>query len=161
MKVHLRLTERDVDLCRWRHSIKWGMMTYYVGQILIAETNGKIAYLPTALNLSAKTNPCDVYMIFTDKKIVEFLQSFPARKRNDHLKRIIRKHLKAQIGQQINELAYQEPEVEKKIPAPKPKNNKSVIPKVDKPIVNEPRKEIVESEEDRAAILALIAMGGE
>ena len=118
MKVHLRLTERDVDLCRWRHSIKWGMMTYYVGQILIAETNGKIAYLPTALNLSAKTDPCDVYMIFTDKKIVEFLQSFPARKRNDHLKRIIRKHLKAQTGQQINGLAYQGPEVEKKIPVP-------------------------------------------
>ena len=161
MKVHLRLTEKDVDLCRWRHSIKWGMMTFYVGQILITEANGKIAYLPTALDLSAKTDPCDVYMIFTDKKIVEYLQSFPARKRNDHLKRIIRKHLKAQTGQQINDFAYQGPEAEKKSPTPKPKNNKPVISKVEKTTVSEPRKEIVESEEDRAAILALIAMGGE
>ena len=161
MKVHLRLTERDVDLCRWRHSIKWGMMTFYVGQILISEANGKIAYLPTALNLSAKTDPCDVHMIFTDKKIVEYLQSFPARKRNYILKRIIRKHLKAQTGQQINDFAYQGQEVEKKSPAPKPKNNKPTMPKEDNPTVNEPRKEIVESEEDRAAILALIAMGGE
>lgn len=161
MKVHLRLTERDVDLCRWRHSIKWGMMTFYVGQILIAEANGKIAYLPTALNLSAKTDPCDVYMIFTDKKIVEYLQSFPARKRNDILKRIIRKHLKAQTGQQVNDFAYQGQEVEKKSPVPKPKNNKPAMPKEDKPTVSEPRKEIIESEEDRAAILALIAMGGE
>jgi len=161
MKVHLRLTEKDVDLCRWRHSIKWGMMTFYVGQILIAEANGKIAYLPTALDLSAKTDPCDVYMIFTDKKIVEYLQSFPARKRNDHLKRIIRKHLKAQTGQQIDDFAYQGPEAEKKSPTPKPKNNKPVISKVEKTTVSEPRKEIVESEEDRAAILALIAMGGE
>lgn len=161
MKVHLRLTERDVDLCRWRHSIKWGMMTFYVGQILIAEANGKIAYLPTALELSAKTDPCDVYMVFTDKKIVEYLQSFPTRKRNDILKRIIRKHLKAQTGQQVNDLAYQVPEVEMKSPTAKPKKDKPVIPKAEKPTVSESRKEIIESEEDRAAILALIAMGGE
>ena len=65
MKVHLRLTEKDVDLCRWRHSIKHGMMTYYVGQILLAEAQGKIAYLPTAFDLSEKKDPCDVYMVFT------------------------------------------------------------------------------------------------
>ena len=161
MKVHLRLTERDVDLCRWRHSIKWGMMTYYVGQILIAEANGRIAYLPTAFDLSAKIDPCDVYFVFTDKQIVEFLASFPSRKRNDILKRIIRKHLKAQSGQQINDIVCNSQEVEKKSPAPKTSNNKPVIPKEVKPTANEPRKEIVESEEDRAAILALIAMGGE
>ena len=87
MKVHLRLTERDVDLCRWRHSIKWGMMTYYIGQILIAEANGNIAYLPTALTLSGKTDPCDVYMVFTDKQIIDYLLTFPARRRNDIIKR--------------------------------------------------------------------------
>lgn len=37
MKVHLRLTEKDVDLCRWRHSVKKRMFTYYVSQILLSE----------------------------------------------------------------------------------------------------------------------------
>ena len=161
MKVHLRLTERDVDLCRWRYSVKWGMMTYYVGQILIAESNGRIAYLPTAFNLSAKADPCDVYMVFTDKQIVECLLSFPSRKRNDILKRIIRKHLKAQNGQQLNDFAFQGQEIEWKSPFSKPRNNQPATSKAEKSVVTAPRKEIVESEEDRAAILALIAMGGE
>ena len=161
MKVHLRLTERDVDLCRWRHSIKWGMMTYYVGQILIAEANGNIAYLPTALTLSGKTDPCDVYMVFTDKQIIDYILTFPARRRNDILKRIIRKHLKAQTGQQTNDFAYHAQEGVQQGPALKPKKKQIVHTKEEKTIISEPRKEIVESEEDRAAILALIAMGGE
>ena len=161
MKVHLRLTERDVDLCRWRHSIKWGMMTYYIGQILIAEANGNIAYLPTALTLSAKTDPCDIYMVFTDKQIIDYLLTFPARRRNDILKRIIRKHLKAQTGQQTSDFVYQAQEGVQEGPTLKPKKKQIVHTKEEKTIISEPRKEIVESEEDRAAILALIAMGGE
>ncbi len=161
MKVHLRLTEKDVDLCRWRHSVKNRMITYYISQILLSEMRGEIAYIPTALRLSAKTEPCEVYMNFTDPQIVEFLLSFPAFRRNATLKRIIRKHLQAQTGQTVKSVVYQvtaETRPKSVIPS---KEDKKPIPKTEKPKNTEPKKEYVESEEDRAAILALIAMGGE
>ncbi len=161
MKVHLRLTEKDVDLCRWRHSVKKGMMTYYIGQILLSEALGKIACLPTALRPSAKKDPCDVYMVFTDPQIIEFLLTFPAARRNATLKRIIRKHLEAQNGQSERDAVYQDRVgTRAKKPMP-PKEPERTAPKADKPITAGARREIVESEEDRAAILALIAMGGE
>lgn len=161
MKVHLRLTEKDVDLCRWRHSVKKGLMTYYVGQIILSEARGEIAYLPTALNLSTRTDPCDVYMVFNDQRIIESLLKIPAFRRNATLKRVIRKHLRAQIGQPEKSVVYQIQHEKKRGTTAMQKESKKTVLKADKPIVSEPRKEIVESEEDRAAILALIAMGGE
>lgn len=161
MKVHLRLTEKDMDLCRWRHSIKTGMMTYYVGQILRSEAQGEIAYLPNALSLSIIKDPCDVYMVFTDPDIISFLQTFPPYGRNAMLKKIIRKHLRAQTGQTENCVIYPV-KTEKKSKAVKMAiTPQKMTPMTDKPINAESKKEIVESQEDRAAILALIAMGGE
>lgn len=163
MRVHLRLTEKDVDLCRWRRSLKRRMITYYVSQILFCEIRGEIAYLPTSFSVSASGEPCEVYMEFTDPQIVEYLSGFPEFKRNATLKRIIRKHLQLQKSQPKNYMVYQsEPEdlpfVKKAAPQ---KKVRTAPPVIKKPIQPEPRKEIVESDEDRAAILALIAMGGE
>lgn len=161
MKVHLRLTEKDVDLCRWRHSLKRGMITFYIAQILLSEIRGEIAYLPTAFRVSAKSDPCEVYMNFTDPQIIEYLSSFPAFRRNATLKRLIRKHLQAQSGRTEKAVLYQE-EAEPKIrKAPPSKEAQKNVHKPEKPVKEEPKREIVESEEDRAAILALIAMGGE
>ncbi len=161
MKVHLRLTERDVDLCRWRHSVKKRMFTYYVSQILLSEMRGEIAYLPTALSVSARTEPCEVYMNFTDSQIVEYLQTFPEFRRNATLKKIIRKHLQSQSSQVEKKVVYQskidtQPRLETKPRAPK-----RIELEDEKPELIVPKKGITESEEDRAAILALIAMGGE
>lgn len=161
MKVHLRLSEKDVDLCRWRHAVKNRMITHYIRQILFSEIRGEIAYLPNAMSLSTKADPCEVYMNFTDPQIVEYLLSFPAYRRNATLKRLIRKHLQAQLRQSERPVVYQTT-VEIKSEAGKShRSPQKEPPKVLAPVRSEPKREIVESEEDRAAILALIALGGE
>lgn len=157
MKVHLRLTEKDVDLCRWRHSVKSRMFTYYVSQILLSEMRGEIAYLPTALSVSARKEPCEVYMNFTDSQIVEYLQTFPEFRRNATLKKIIRKHLQSQSSQVEKKVVYQS----KMDTQTRPRVQKKIKLEDEKPVQTVSKKEITESEEDRAAILALIAMGGE
>lgn len=159
MKVHLRLTEKDVDLCRWRHSIKHGMMTYYVGQILLAEAQGKIACLPSVSAYSEKKDPCDVYMVFTDSDIISLLLTFPVSRRNATLKKIIRKHLRLQSEQGNENVVYptktqSKEKTVKNQPAPYKK-----VTAEEKPVST--KRVITETEEERAAILALIAMSGE
>lgn len=161
MKVHLRLTEKDVDLCRWRHSVKKRMFTYYVSQILLSEMRGEIAYLPTALSVSARKEPCEVYMNFTDSHIVEYLQTFPEFRRNATLKKIIRKHLQSQSSQVEKKVVYQSKMDTQTSVETRPRVQKKIKLEDEKPVQTVSKKEIVESEEDRAAILALIAMGGE
>ncbi len=161
MRVHLRLTEKDVDLCRWRHSVKKRMITYYVGQVLLSEMRGEIAYIPTALSLSANSQPCEVYMNFTDSLIVDYLSTFPPFKRNAMLKKIIRKHLQTQSKYSKKVFVYQGSEELKPNENQLLTKSRKVLPKEEKPVRAVPKKEIVESEEDRAAILALIALGGE
>lgn len=60
-RLHLRLTEKDRDLCRWRHSVKNKMLTYYICQILTAEMRGEIAFLHGFKGMSANDEPCDIF----------------------------------------------------------------------------------------------------
>ena len=100
-------------------------------------------------------------MVCAEPEIVELLLTGPAARRNGRVKRIIRKHLEAQNGQSERDAVYQDRVgTRAKKPMP-PKEPERTAPKADKPITAGARREIVESEEDRAAILALIAMGGE
>lgn len=161
MRVHLRFTEKDRDLCRWRHSIKRNMLTYYICQILRAEIVGKIAFIPEPDSFSPDTSSCDVFMKINDPEIENFVISIPEYKRNSKIKFIIRKHLHSQMKATDN--VYQlESKVDVDLPRGKPtessQTKKEIIEEAPKEKV---QKQIVESEEDRAAILALIAMGGE
>lgn len=162
MRVHLRFTEKDRDLCRWRRSVKPNMLSYYITQILLSEIREEVAYLPTAIKASADASPCDANLILKEDAVEAYISAIPRYKRNGTIKRIIRKHLQAQhlasemvvvqsdnSGKLPAQSAPAIPPVPK--PAPKPKEKKAEVPKND----------YVESEEDRAAILALIAMGGE
>lgn len=163
MRVHLRLTEKDVDLCRWRRSLNSRMITYYISQILNAEIQGEIAYLPTMIKHSVKSDPCEVYMNFKDPVVVGFLASLSPHRRNATLKKIIRKHLQAQNGHVIKTVFQDSTDIQTDKAQSIP-DKKSRPPKAEtysKPEQAESRKDIIESEEDRAAILALIAMGGE
>lgn len=161
MRVHLRFSEKDRDLCRWRHSIKRNMLTYYICLILRAEIVGKIAFIPELDSLSPDVSPCDVFMIINDPEIVKFIISIPEYKRNSKIKFIIRKHLHSQIRAIDNVWQYEgnataDAPQEKSPVESKPKE--LIVEKIPKEN-NQPK--YVESEEDRAAILALIAMGGE
>lgn len=161
MRVHLRFTEKDRDLCRWRHSIKRNMLTYYICQILRAEIAGKIAFIPEPDSFSPDTSSCDVFMKINDPEIENFVISIPEYKRNSKIKFIIRKHLHSQMKATDNVYQF-ESKVDADLPRGKPtessQTKKEIIEEAPKEKV---QKQIVESEEDRAAILALIAMGGE
>lgn len=160
MRVHLRFSEKDVDLCRWRHSIKKRMFTYYVKQILLSEMRGEIAYVPNSLNVSADDSPCNIFMNIPEADVEEFICSIPEQKRNITIKRIIRKQLQAQECRLDRNVVYQgdiqvkEP-VKRKTSEPKKKQDVPEAPNVIS------QSSYTESEEDRDAILALIAMSGE
>lgn len=161
MRVHLRFTEKDRDLCRWRHSIKRKMLTYYICQILRAEIAGKIAFIPEPDSFSSDTSSCDVFMKINDSEIENFIISIPEYKRNSKIKFIIRKHLHSQMNATDNVYQFKNNE-----PTDAPMNKPTKSKQLNQtPVENTPpktkQKQYVESEEDRAAILALIAMGGE
>ena len=154
LRVHLRLNETDRDLCRWRHSIRCNMLTSYVSQILKAEACGEIAVLPVFDKISADDTPYDVYMLIDDTSI-------PVYRRNSKIKSIIRKHLHSQMTANGKVLfGFAEPAAKSRPKA----NNEREVPKPSvyeepKPQVNE--EEHGETDEDREALLALIALGGE
>lgn len=161
MRVHLRFTEKDRDLCRWKHSIKRNMLTYYICQILRAEIAGKIAFIPEPDSFSPDTSSCDVFMKINDPEIENFVISIPEYKRNSKIKFIIRKHLHSQMNATDNVYQFENNEPAD-APMIKPAKSKQLdqIPDENTHPKTNP-KQYVESEEDRAAILALIAMGGE
>ena len=96
MRVHLRFTEKDTDLCRWRHSVKRNMLSYYLNQIMLAEINGKIAFILNSASVSVDSSPCDVTWRINNDEIEDYLLQIPSYKRNGQIKEIIRKHLNAQ-----------------------------------------------------------------
>lgn len=86
-RLHLRLTEKDRDLCRWRHAVKNKMLTYYICQILTAEMRGEIAFLHGFKGMSANDEPCDIFMrVKTD--IIGFIAAMPENRQNAHIKNI-------------------------------------------------------------------------
>ena len=144
MRVHLRFSEKDIDLCRWRHSLKKNVLTHYIRQILLSEIRGEIAYLPAATRLSTNSDSCNIFMILKEKDIEDYLLSIPQYKRNSTIKRIIRKHLQAQSGR-VAKNVFQEPlENHSKFMQSKPET-KNETPKVEmysKPRQVEPRKDV-------------------
>ena len=97
-RLHLRLTEKDRDLCRWRHSVKNKMLTYYICQILTAEMRGEIAFLHGFKGMSANDEPCDIFMRVKDPDIIGFIAAMPENRQNATIKNIIRKHLYSQTA---------------------------------------------------------------
>lgn len=164
MRLHLRFTEKDGDLCRWRYSLKTKMLSHYICQILIAEMKNETASLPEKINISNECRPCDIYVRISDEQLEEFILKMPPLKRTAYVKDIIRKHLKVR-GVKVNNFS------EPKKTVGKFKNKKESIPVEQQyadrhenetlPDETETKKQMEVSEEDRNALMALIAMGGE
>lgn len=158
MRVHLRFTEKDTDLCRWRHSVKRNMLSYYLNQIMLAEINGKIAFIPNSASVSVDSSPCDVTWRINNNEIEEYLIQIPSYKRNGQIKEIIRKHLNAQGMLMTGFSVPTETKPAKEQAKIKKQPRKQFIP----PQVQAKQKEeFVQTDEERDAIMALIAMGGE
>lgn len=160
MRVHLRFSEKDRDLCRWRHSIKRNMLTYYICQMLRAEMQGDIAFIPDLKNVSVNTTPCDVFMKIDDPELSGFIMAIPEYSRNSRIKSVIRKHLKSQmfaVEPTFYENANSGTNFSQQKTSVKSETKREAIKEKTVP----EKEHYTESEEDRAAILALIAMGGE
>lgn len=162
MRVHLRFTEKDSDLCRWRHSVKRNMLSYYLNQIMLAEINGKIAFIPNSVGVSVDSSPCDVTWRINNYEIEEYLIQIPSYKRNGQIKEIIRRHLDAQgmlmtgfsvPAEAKPAKAKEQAKIKKQ---PRKQSNIPVLQPEEKT-----KEEFVQTDEDRDAIMALIAMGSE
>ncbi len=160
MRVHLRFTEKDIDLCRWRHSVKSGMLSHYITQIFLAEINEKVAFIPSASSVSVNSKPCEIAWHFVNDEIEEYLMQIPVYKRNRKIKGVIRKHLQAQ-GALVSGV-FEPSEIrtvkmkEQSKPKKQPPKQVDSSPK-QTPIENS----VVPTDEERDAIMALIAMGSE
>lgn len=51
-RFHFKFLWADSDLCKWRHSAKIRMLSFYINIILYAEIHKKIAYIPQVVLLS-------------------------------------------------------------------------------------------------------------
>lgn len=173
MRVHLRFTMRDPDLCRWHHSIDGRMVSFFINSILSAELQGKIAYLPQTVSLSSDASPCDISLRVDSESVREFLMGIPKNTRSRVVREIIRKHLRAQTEIKPKKTSPFSSDVllvpEKKIrvtvaPAkkkPKPKVEKRPPKTIEKPEDKPVDKPKEETEEEREMRMALIAMAGE
>lgn len=160
MRVHLRFTEKDVDLCRWSRSVKSGMLSYYISQIMLAEIDEKIAFIPNVMSVSANSDARDVTWRIYDEEIEQFLSHIPSYKRNGIIKGIIRKHLQAQGMLTASFSAPTEirrPKVKEQNKVKKQPQKQSKPPTMQ----TKPAEEFVQTDEERDAIMALIAMGSE
>ena len=152
MRVHLRFTEKDTDLCRWRHSVKRNMLSYYLNQIMLAEINGKIAFIPNSASVSVDSSPCDVTWRINNYEIEEYLIQIPSYKRNGQIKEIIRRHLDAQgmlmTGFPVPAEAKPAKEQTKIKKQPRKQSNIPVLQPEEKT-----KEELVQTDEERDAII--------
>ncbi len=169
MRVHMRFTKRDPDLCRWHHSIDGRMVSFFINSILSAELQGKVAYLPQTVSLSSDDSPCDISLRVDSEDVLRFLMSIPKNSRSKVVREIIRKHLRAQSEIKPKKTSPFSSGIlvipEKKIGVTaeppnrvqRPKTEKKQPKPIEKPV--ETPKE--ETEEEREMRMALIAMAGE
>lgn len=125
----------------------------------LAEINGKIAFILNSASVSVDSSPCDVTWRINNDEIEDYLFQIPSYKRNGQIKEIIRKHLNAQ-GMLITGFSVP---IETKQPKAKEqrKIEKQPRKRFTPPAQEKTKEEFVQTDEERDAIMALIAMGGE
>lgn len=181
MRINIRFRKKDPDLCKWRHAINGRLVSFYINNILEAEINHRIAYLPQTVLLSMDDTPCEVNFRVRSEEIEAFLLSIPNRQRNAVIKDVIRKHLRAQSDIKTKssspfakdvQMAPQRTlsETVSVIPVPSKqtivKSEKAVEPKTKEISKSEPQPGAApeareETDEEREMRMALIAMAGE
>ena len=163
MRVHLRLSRKDADLCRWKESVKYRLLNYWILQILYAEMNDECVRIPVDRKTSFKTSPCEITLRIPEGDVLEaYIKAIPQQQRNARIKGIIRKHLLAQEHPDRIDIQNKNYSISRNVDIKMTRPPKSQIP--DSLSVKESlpvQKVYEESEEDRTAILALIAMSGE
>lgn len=95
MKLHFLLTEEDGDIIFWKESLPHFYFSGYVRDILRAERRRKYAFLPVPDKQGFLKKRVDTKLYLLEKEEIETVMSFPRGNRTRIIKKLIRKHLRA------------------------------------------------------------------
>lgn len=92
--IHFVLTKsKDADLLAWKNLLKDGSFNRTVNEILIAESEKKIATIPCGSKKIENPQTINSRLVVYDRYAIELIESFDAKEVTSSIKKIIRKHL--------------------------------------------------------------------
>lgn len=92
--IHFVLSKsKDGDLLAWKNSLENGSFNRVVNEILIAESEKKIANIPCGSKKTENPQTINSRLVVYDRYAIELIESFGSKEVTSSIKKIIRKHL--------------------------------------------------------------------
>lgn len=92
--IHFVLSKsKDADLLAWKNSLEDGSFNRTVNEILIAESEKKIASIPCGSKKVENLQTINSRLVVYDRFAIELIESFGTKEVTSSIKKIIRKHL--------------------------------------------------------------------
>jgi len=92
--IHFVLSKaKDGDLLAWKNSLEDGSFNRVVNEILIAESEKKIANIPCGSKKAENLKTINSRLLIYDRYAIELIESFGPKEVTSSIKKIIRKHL--------------------------------------------------------------------
>lgn len=92
--IHFVLSKaKDADILAWKNSLEDGSFNRLVNEILIAESEKKIANIPCGSKKVEDLQTINCRLLVYDRYAIELIESFGPKEVTSSIKKIIRKHL--------------------------------------------------------------------
>ena len=92
--IHFVLSKnKDADILAWKNSLEDGSFNRVVNEILIAESDKKIANIPCGSKKLEELQTINSRLLVYDRYAIELTESFGPKEVTSSIKKIIRKHL--------------------------------------------------------------------
>lgn len=92
--IHFVLSKsKDADLLAWKNSLDDGSFNRTVNEILIAESEKKIANIPCGSKKVENPQTINSRLVVYDRYAIDLIESFGTKEVTSSIKKIIRKHL--------------------------------------------------------------------
>lgn len=92
--IHFVLSKsKDADILAWKNSLEDGSFNHLVNEILIAESEKKIANIPCGSKKVDELQTINSRLLVYDRYAIELIESFAPKEVTSSIKKIIRKHL--------------------------------------------------------------------
>ena len=92
--IHFVLSKsKDADILAWKNSLEDGSFNRLVNEILIAESEKKIANIPCGSKKVDELQTINSRLLVYDRYAIELIESFAPKEVTSSIKKIIRKHL--------------------------------------------------------------------
>lgn len=92
--IHFVLSKaKDADILAWKNSLEDGSFNRLVNEILIAESEKKIANIPCGSKKVEDLQTINSRLLVYDRYAIELIESFGPKEVTSSIKKIIRKHL--------------------------------------------------------------------